>query len=256
MAFLPDDHRLLAGTDLVISPIGLGTVKFGRNTRVHYPEPFEIPNDRTLEKLLVTASDLGINLIDTAPAYGDSESRIGRLLAGQRERWVLSTKVGEHRDGTFDFSMKAVDRSIHNSLQRLRTDRIDIVLVHCSDDDLRALDESDVIPALRNLQLRGDIRYIGASTKTVEGGLRALDLTDLVMVAYHPGDTSQRPVLRRAADLNKGVLVKKALASGHAEDTAGNLRYSLNTDGVTSVIVGTIDAAHLENNVRAVLERE
>src|SRR5690606_20507720 len=74
----------VAQTDLFVSPIGLGTVKLGRNQGVKYPQGFELPNDRQARELIAQAGDLGINLIDTAPAYGISEERLGGLLHGQR----------------------------------------------------------------------------------------------------------------------------------------------------------------------------
>ncbi|MFU8797936.1 MAG: aldo/keto reductase, partial [Gammaproteobacteria bacterium] len=72
-------QHMLGSTDLLISPLGLGTVKFGRNQQVKYPQPFEIPDDKVIVGLLNCARDLNINLIDTAPAYGESETRLGAL---------------------------------------------------------------------------------------------------------------------------------------------------------------------------------
>jgi len=87
--------RALGKTGIDVSAIGLGTVKLGRNQQVKYPSAFEIPRDEHVVDLLALARSFGINLIDTAPAYGTSEARIGALLPGPREDWVLCTKVGE-----------------------------------------------------------------------------------------------------------------------------------------------------------------
>ena len=65
--------RPLGATGLQVSPLGLGTVKFGRNQGVKYPQAFNLPSDREALALLELAWDLGINLLDTAPAYGESE---------------------------------------------------------------------------------------------------------------------------------------------------------------------------------------
>lgn len=73
---LHDLHRPLGDTGLAVSPLGLGTVKFGRDQGVKYPSGFTIPDDREAADLLALARDLGINLIDTAPAYGRSEERL------------------------------------------------------------------------------------------------------------------------------------------------------------------------------------
>ncbi len=87
--------RALGTTGLRVSTLGLGTVKLGRNQGVKYPQPFELPSDQQALALLELAWDLGINLLDTAPAYGLSEERLGRLLRQCRRDWVIVTKVGE-----------------------------------------------------------------------------------------------------------------------------------------------------------------
>ena len=87
--------RPLGRTGLQVSALGLGTVKLGRNQDVKYPRAFELPDDRSAAALLDRARGLGINLLDTAPAYGSSEERLGGLLAGQREHWIICSKVGE-----------------------------------------------------------------------------------------------------------------------------------------------------------------
>ena len=73
-------QRPLGNTGMTVSVLGLGTVKLGRNQAVKYPEPFELPDDAQARRLIDRARDLGINLLDTAPAYGTSEERLGRLL--------------------------------------------------------------------------------------------------------------------------------------------------------------------------------
>src|SRR4051812_1449779 len=84
-----------------VSPLGLGTVKFGRNQGVKYPggEGFSLPLDREIEEILDLALEGGINLIDTAPAYGVAEERLGKLMGARREKFFLTTKTGEEFDG-------------------------------------------------------------------------------------------------------------------------------------------------------------
>jgi aryl-alcohol dehydrogenase-like predicted oxidoreductase len=254
MGFDRADYRSLGKSDILVSPLGLGTVKLGRNTNVRYPEGFELPSSTEAQQLLEQAQTLGINLIDTAPAYGSSEERLGQLLEGQRDRWVICTKVGEtYRDNksAWDFSPQATRRSIEQSLLRLRTDRLDIVLVHSDGNDVAIIEESGVIEALIQLRERGDIRAIGVSTKTLDGAMLAIERTDAVMVEFSPSDSSQTPAIDRANELGKGVLVKKALSSGHSSTPAEALRLIASRPGVTSIIVGTISPAHLESNVEA-----
>ena len=78
------EYRPLGATGIDVSVLGLGTVKLGRDSGVNYAQPFRLPTMREARHLIDRAHSLGINLIDTAPAYGTSEERLGELLAGQR----------------------------------------------------------------------------------------------------------------------------------------------------------------------------
>lgn len=235
--------------ELDISPIGLGTVKFGRNTDVNYRRPFELPSLKDLRRFLATAKTLGVNFIDTAPAYGKSESRLGELLAHERHDWIIATKVGEIYQGSskFDFSFNHTQLSIETSMKKLRTDYLDIVLVHCSDNDLDNLKYSDVIGALRGMQEKGYVRYIGASTKTLAGGYYALDNTDLVMISSAP---DQIPILETAGTKNKPSIIKKSLEGGFSDNIQASIQRALSFPSVVSVVVGSINRQHLKDNVK------
>jgi aryl-alcohol dehydrogenase-like predicted oxidoreductase len=248
--------RALGSTGLRVSPIGLGTTKLGRTEQVKYPEPFALPSDAQVERLLDFARGFGVNLIDTAPAYGRSEERLGALLPDTKA-WVIVTKVGEEFvDGSsrFDFSADAISRSVERSLKRLRRDSLDVVLLHMSDDDLKILRESGAIEALDALRAAGVIGAFGASTKTVAGGLLAVELCDVVMVALNRSDHSQRSVIDAARRAGVGVLVKKPLASGHDAEPARALAEVVSVPGVTSVVAGTVDVDHWVQDCEAVEE--
>ncbi|GAB6388410.1 aldo/keto reductase [Stutzerimonas marianensis] len=258
---LHDFHRLLGGTGLSVSPLGLGTVKLGRDQGVKYPSGFSIPDDNQAGHLLSLARDLGINLIDTAPAYGVSEERLGPLLAGQREEWVIVSKVGEefsNGQSHFDFSPAHTRLSVERSLTRLRTDRIELVLVHSDGNDLDILRNSGVYETLAELKREGKILAYGLSGKTVEGGLHALEQGDCAMVTYNLNEQAERPVMDYALAHGKGILVKKALASGHACLRPGDDPVRLSFEqlfahrGVAAAIVGTINPKHLSDNVQTV----
>lgn len=253
--------RPLGNTGLQVSALGLGTVKFGRNSGVKYPTAFELPDDNAIRDLLALARELRINLLDTAPAYGTSESRIGELLT-QRQQWLLATKVGEefiNGESHFDFSAKHTRLSIERSLQRLRTDYLDLVLIHSDGNDEAILNNGECLQMLRDCQQQGLVRAIGMSTKTITGGQLAAELLDVVMVTWNlqQQDTA---VVARACELNKGVLVKKGLMSGHVQ-TASNadavlasMQLSFGNPGIHSMIVGTLNAAHLRSNVDKALQ--
>ncbi len=246
-------RRPLGATGIEVSLIGLGTVKIGRNTGLDMA-PFELPSLRQARRLVDGARDLGINLLDTAAAYGESEARLGALLAGNRQRWVLCTKAGEvHEDGEslYDFSAQAIRQSVETSLRRLRTDYLDVVFVHSDGRDMAILSQAEALDTLTTLKREGTIRAVGFSHKTIAGGRTALAQCDVIMTALSYGDRSQRDVVREAGDHGRGVLVKKPLDSGWASPQT--LGYVANQPGVSSIVVGTTDLAHLEENVAAIL---
>jgi len=251
--------RSIGNTGIQVSVAGFGTVKFGRNQKVHYPQAFTLPSDQAAADLLALARDYGINLLDTAPAYGESEERLGKLLKGQRQNWVISTKVGEefiNGDSQFDFSAQAMRDSIERSLKRLHTDYLDLVLVHSNGEDLKLIEQDEVFNTLAEIKARGKIRAYGMSTKTVEGGMQAVRLSDVVMVTYNPHQSGEQPVIAYAHQHHKGIFIKKALASGHLNKLGAKqdpvkttFQFIFQEPGVTSIILGTINPEHLKHNI-------
>lgn len=255
-------HSTLGHTDISVSRIGLGTVKLGRNQGVRYPQAFELPTDNEVLDLLAYAQELGINLLDTAPAYGTSEERIGKMLKNKRHDWVLCTKVGEefvNGESIFDFSAKATRYSIERSLKRLNTDYLDLVLVHSNGEDQRIIEENAIFETLAEIKKSGHIRAFGMSTKTIKGGLLAVEHSDVVMVTHNLMYQEEKSVIDHAHLKNKGVLIKKALISGHLQNIPGKdaissaLQFVFQEPGVSSVIVGTLNKEHLKHNVDSTL---
>lgn len=254
----------LGSTDLIVSRIGLGTTKFGRNEQVKYPKPFEIPSDKELLNLLSCATDLGINLIDTAPAYGSSEARIGALLSN-RQNWIIATKVGEefiNGESIYNFTPEHAKMSIERSLRNLKTDHLDIVLVHSDGNDVYNIQNFGILDFLAEQKNKGLIRAFGMSTKTVEGGILALEKSDMAMVTFNPLYVDEKPVISFAHQNNKGILIKKALSSGHIQGMPGqdpiqnSLKFIFAEPGVHSIIIGTINPKNLMHNVTSVFPRQ
>lgn len=275
--------RKLGSTDIEISPLGLGTVKFGRNQGVKYPQGFELPDEAFLADFLALAKELGINTLDTAPAYGLSEERLGRLLKGQRQDWVIVGKAGEEFEdevSSYHFSPEHFEMSLERSLKRLDTDYIDVLMLHSDGNDVDNLSDA-ILEIMQDFKTRGLVRAIGASTKTVEGGIKCLEHMDVVMAMYNPVETAEKPVLDYAAKHHKGVLLKKVLASGHINKLSSRrkpgpasqeapdpvlqrddevindpvqhaMNFAFAHPGTTGVIIGTINPENLKANVRAV----
>ena len=252
--------RELGQTGIQVSPLGLGTVKFGRDQQVKYPWSFNIPDDQQVRELLFLSRELGINLLDTAPAYGNSEERLGQLLSN-RQDWVIVSKVGEafeNGQSRFDFSAKITRATIENTLKNLKTDYLDVVLVHSDGNDNKIISQEDAIETLETLKQQGLIRAIGMSTKTTEGGIWTVEHMDVVMATRNASDHTDDAVLDRALALNKGVVIKKGLQSGHADSKAGGagieeaINYVFSHRAVSCLIAGTINPEHLTQNARLV----
>lgn len=254
-------YRQLGSTGLVVSVIGFGTVKFGRNQGVKYPSAFELPDDRSAASLLALAQELGINLVDTAPAYGSSEERLGKLLKGQRQQWLVCTKTGEEFEqgvSRFDFSAAHTRFSVERSLKRLGTDYLDMVLVHSNGDDETIIEKTDVLETLAALKHEGKIRAFGLSTKTPAGSLLAAQRSDVVMLTYNLEERSEATTIDYCETHNKGVLVKKAFGSGHLvkqgdDPVQASTDFIFAKNGISSVIVGTLSPDHLRHNVACTL---
>ncbi len=252
-------RRRFAATGKSVSVLGLGTVKFGRNQGVKYPggDGFSLPSDGEISALLDLCVVHGINLIDTAPAYGIAEERLGAIMGPRRKEFFIVTKTGEEfADGKshYDFSAAHTRMSVDRSLQRLKTDYLDCVLVHSNRDDLSVIEQTPVLETLEQLKKDGRILSYGVSTYSVAGGKRAVDLADAVMVAYNQAYTTEKEVIDYAHEHGKAVLVKKGLASGHVNTLSGladNIRFILETEGVTSLTFGSLSAANILNNIKA-----
>lgn len=253
--------KTLGSTDIQVSPIGFGTVKIGRDQGVKYPSQFTIPDDQQVLELLGICRELGVNLLDTAPAYGLSEQRLGKLLTpSARQDWVISSKAGEAFDSQsgeshFDFSEQAIIRSVERSLQRLNTDYLDVLMIHSNGDDLKIIQQDGALDTLAKLKQQGKVRATGMSTKTVDGGICALEHADCAMVTYNLAQREELPVLEYAERHRKGIFIKKAFASGHLEQSAtsdpvfDSLQLIFAQPAVSSAVIGTITPANLRANV-------
>jgi aryl-alcohol dehydrogenase-like predicted oxidoreductase len=148
-------YRTLGRTGIKVSPYALGTLMFA--TSVGNSDPGD--SIRVLHKAL----DAGINFVDTADAYGDSEEVVGQALKGRRENVVLATKFGRptgddpNQQGA---SRRWIMTAVENSLRRLQTDYIDLYQLHRPDP---ATDVEETLSALSDLIHSGKVRAIGAS---------------------------------------------------------------------------------------------
>jgi aryl-alcohol dehydrogenase-like predicted oxidoreductase len=243
--------RSLGQTGLTVSRIGLGTTKLGRNTDVKYPQAFALPSDKQVSELLHTALGAGVNLIDTAPAYGASEARLGASMARYRERLILCTKCGEQYSNghsIYDFSADAIMASVEASLDHLKVDHIEILLLHSDGRDFEILTRTDAVETLRHLKQTGKTRAIGISAKTQDGIREACRTLDVIMAPFSQTDPSLAEALRQAHQAGLGVLAIKGLSSGYLEARPA-VEFVLRQEFIDALILGTTDPVHLNEAV-------
>lgn len=270
--------RPLGATGLHVSPLGFGAAPVG----------YLGESQDTIAALLHAVLDAGVNLIDTAACYPGSEEAIGRAVASRRDAYVLVSKCG-HASGlpTPDWAPATIAASIDRSLQRLRTDRIDVMLLHSC--GLETLQQGDALAALLKARDAGKIRHAGYSGDNQAAAWAAAQ-PDLAVIETSVSIADQHnidavlPVCRRHA---RGVLAKRPIANacwkspdqqrGIYRDYAGEyrrrfeamkldpaalgftaadwpavaLRFTLAIEGVHCAIVGTTRRASLAANLDA-----
>ncbi|WP_030890381.1 aldo/keto reductase [Streptomyces sp. NRRL S-1868] len=148
-------YRNLGRTGIKVSPYALGTLMFAGSMG-------NAPGESV--RIIHKAIDAGINLIDTADRYGDSEEVVGKALAGRRDEVVLATKAGMPMgEGPNErgASRRWITTAVENSLRRLGTDHIDVYQLHRPDPDT---DLEETLSVLTDLVRAGKVRAIGSST--------------------------------------------------------------------------------------------
>lgn len=195
------ERRRLGKTDMNVSVLGFGGAEIG----------YEKTEQAVVDRLLNGALDAGLNVIDTAECYVDSEGAIGRAVAGRRKDYYLFTKVGHWpEDG---WTKSGIARSLERSLQRLKTDCVDLVQLHSCGKDV--LERGEVIEALEAARQAGKTRYIGYSGDreeavwAVESGRFDTLQTSLNVFDQQVLDTA----LPRAHERQMGVICKRPIGN-------------------------------------------
>jgi aryl-alcohol dehydrogenase-like predicted oxidoreductase len=264
------ERRRLGKTDIVASVLGFGGSEIG----------YEGVSARTVARLLGGALDAGLNAIDTAECYDESEVRIGRAIGARRREVYLFTKCGHAGGwGRADWRPAPLLASIERSLKRLRTDYLDLIQLHsCSLAELR---RGDAIEALERARERGWTRYLGysgdaeAARYAVECGRfdtlqtsvsiaeqEAIDLTLPLARSHQMGVIAKRPLANAAWQYARKPSESyyqtywsrlRTLDYGFLRDTpdtaaATALRFTLSVPGVHTAIVGTTKPERWQQN--------
>lgn len=199
------ERRKLGQTGMEVSWLGFGAARIATDAG----------SPAQAEKLLNALLDSGVNYIDTAECYGESEATLGNLISHRRQEYWLATKCG-HADGEMtapDWTAAAVTQSIDRSLRRMKTDYLDLVHVHtCEVDVLR---QGDVVRALQDAQQAGKTRHIGysgdneAALEAIGMGVFATLLTSFNVVDQRALDE----VLPAAEAAGMGIIAKRPIAN-------------------------------------------
>ncbi len=207
------EYRVLGKTGLRVSTLGFGGSEVG----------YQAVAQKTVDKILKTALDAGINVIDTAECYADGETLVGNAIAGRRAEVVLMTKCGHARLASAadraagyaqeDWNPRMLAHSIERSLKNLGTDYLDVMQFHSP--PLATLKDGRVIEVLHKARERGQARFVGCSIDSddavyaVESG--AFD-TLQISLSIADQEAIDR-VLPKAAARGMGVIVKRPIAN-------------------------------------------
>ena len=270
------EKRRLGKTDMEVSLLGLGGSEIG----------YEHVSSETVSALLNDAFEVGINVIDTAECYRDSEEMIGQAIARRRDKFFLFTKCGHPHgaESAPNWSRQSILESVQRSLQRLQTDRVDIVHLHsCSESELR---QGEAIAALQTARERGYTRYIGYSGDSRAAHYAAeCGAFDTLQISINIADQEAIGLTMPIAfEKNLGVIAKRPVANaawktGHKPIESYHheywdrlrklnydfvrdfdlekavsiaLRFTLSVPGVHTAIVGTTKPERLRQNAKLI----
>lgn len=271
------ESRPLGRTDLSVTRLGFGAMEI-RGPRIWKGREV---TDEQAERILNAVLDAGVTFVDTAGDYGRSEAYIGRFIAARRGEYRLATKVGcsmvpagDHDETPHVWTRDHLLRTIDDSLTKLQTDHVDLVQLHNA--TVADVEQGKLVDVLREMQANGQARYIGASciapdmATFIEWGV-----FDSFQVPYSALERKHERLITRAHEAGAGVIVRGGVAKGEPDRGAGPradiwqqarldellgegesrsgwlLRFTLSHPGVDTVIVGTLDPDHLQDNVRA-----
>ena len=271
--------KTLGRTGLEVTQLGYGAMG------IRGPETWgvRVVSEEQADRFLNAVLDAGINFIDTAPDYGISEARIGRYISARRREFYLATKCGcvytqreDHLELGHVWEKDVLRRNIHESLERLQTDHIDILQFHGGDPE--ALQRAGLIDLLQDFRARGLIRFLGSSTALPHlPAFIDLGVFDTFQIPFSCLAPQHDDLITRAADAGAGIIIRGGVARGGPEAEIQRpalnevwtqakldevlpaemkraeliLRYTLSHPHCHTTIVGTCDDAHLAENLAA-----
>lgn len=267
------ERRTYGKTDMNVSILGFGGAEIG----------FQGASVEQVDRLLGSALDAGLNVIDTAECYRNSEELIGRTVSHRRDDYYLFTKCG-HAAGLDlpDWDPAMLEQSIDRSLKRLKTDYVDLIHLHsCTEELLR---RGEVIEVLERAKEKGKTRYIGYSGdhKAAMFAVRSGRFDSLMISLNIADQEALAETIPEAQQRGMGVVIKRPVANvawRHVSEPEPNayehaywqrlqqlaypflkpdepasvgtaLRFALSVPGVHTAIVGTANPSRWAENAK------
>ena len=273
--------KKLGRTGYDVSILGFGTFELRGAASWEGREVTDAEADYLLNAVL----DSGINLIDTAIDYGQSEDFIGRFIAHRRDEYFLAGKIGcvPGQEGQHLYTAANVRAGVENSLRRMKTDRLDLVQFHQS-LTMQQMKEAGALDEARKLRDEGKIRFLGSSgTLPNINEQMTTDIFDVYQIPYSALQREHEVAITKAAQTGAGTIIRGGVAKGAPDgdwDRASNymvgpdamrdrwqssrldeildgmsrmefmLRFTLSHPDLSCAIVGTKNPAHFQDNVQ------
>ncbi|HLV78816.1 MAG TPA: aldo/keto reductase [Chthonomonadaceae bacterium] len=272
------EKRRLGRTGLEVTVLGYGAMEV-RGSRIWGGRPV---TGEQADTILNAVLDAGINFIDTANDYGRSEEFIGQYLSRRRASFYLATKCGckvvrkdENTDETpHVWTRENLFRGLHESLERLKTDYVDIMQLH--NPSVEQAEQGDLVSALKEMRRQGKVRWIGCSSTLphiatyIQWGV-----FDVFQIPYSALERQHENVIAQAAQAGAGIIDRGGVARGEPGEGLGGqdrwqkfeaanldelrapgesrtaflLRFLLSHPDIDTTIVGTLNPEHLRENL-------
>lgn len=274
------EQAVLGRTGLRVTRLGYGAMEV-RGSRIWGGRPV---TDEQAGRILNAVVDAGINFIDTANDYGRSEEFIGKFLSHRRQEFYLATKCGCHvtrrNEETDDtphlWTRENLFRGLHESLQRMRTDYVDLMQLHNP-----SVDESKagaLVPVLEEMRKQGKVRSIAISTTLPDLPVYLQwGVFDAFQIPYSALERDHEHWISKSAAAGIGTIIRGGVARGAPgvglgaakrwtnfeaakldelratgeSRTAFLLRFTLAHPHAHTIIVGTLQPEHLQENIDA-----
>lgn len=271
---------LLGRTGFEVTKLGYGAMEL-RGPRVWDGRAV---SDEQAGRILNAVLDAGINFIDTSSDYGMSEDFIGRHISQRRDEYYLATKCGclvvykdDHDEVSHQWTKENLLRNIENSLERMKTDYIDIWQLH--NPTIEQIQENDLLDVMAQVKSEGKIRSIGISTTLpYSNTFIKWDIFDTFQIPYSALQREHEDLITAVAKMGAGTIIRGGVAQGelgisyramperwkiweraklgdlrapNESRTAFLLRFTLSHPSLHTTIVGTLNPEHLVENLKA-----